>query len=647
MTPASLDKTVETTVSFLTVVLWVAGGIFVGLLVSYAITGAMRVVNRRHPIITLISRRERKPLRVILVIVGAWTGLVLATPVAAGIREPTWRALAQHGLLMALIAAITWLAAGLLRVMEDTALARIRAAGDPTSHARRIQTQAQVLRRVGVAVIVVLGIAAILLTFPGMRAAGASILASAGILSVVAGLAAQTTLGNVFAGLQLALTDAIRVDDVVIVQGQFGHVEEITLTYVVVRLWDDRRMIMPSTDFTTKPFENWTRQAPELLGTVEFDVDWRVPVPAVRLELERLLRLTDMWDGRVGILQVEKAVGGVVQVRALVSGKDAPTLTDLKYYLRENLVDWFQTQAPYALPRTRLEQQDVVEVTEDRNDILYDELAQELTELADLDGAQVPTQDTLVEAPVQQDPEERRKREAAARRARRRASREDRRSLRTGGGLGRAGDEQRRRPSSDATQVMDPIELGLDPAEAPGGAHRDDARTASSPERAAAAPAPARTPAAEPVGAPAPQPEGAPAPAPSSAPAPERTGASEPVPAADHDGQPRPDMRRRRSLRERLQPGPAPEPPGASTAVLAPITTTAGHEASLFTGSPEAEERAQAFSGPGPEAQEERELVAERKRAAADGSQGGDDAQRAREVFGKDASPDGDGGDGD
>ncbi|WP_448073573.1 mechanosensitive ion channel family protein [Georgenia yuyongxinii] len=592
MSPATLGETTEAAVEWLSVALWVAGGVVAGLLASYVITGTTRVVARRRPVAGLLVRRGRRPLQAILVVIGAWTGLVLATPVPRGIAEPAWRAFAQHALLIALIAAVTWFVAATVRVVEDAALARIARTG-ATTRARRVQTQAQVLRRVGVAVVVVVGIAAALLTFEGARTAGASLLASAGLLSVVAGLAAQTTLGNVFAGLQLAFTDAIRVDDIVIVEGQFGYIEEITLTYVVVRLWDDRRMIMPSTEFTTKPFENWTRQAPALLGTVEIETDWRVPVPAMRAELDRLLRQTDLWDERVGLLQVERATGGTLTMRALVSGKDAGTLTDLKYFVRENLVDWLQTVAPYALPRQRIEEQEVVTVTDKRSDPRYQEVVEELNELAELDGDQAAAaDDTLLAPPLPEDTDARRERESAARRARRRAEREDRRRARSGESLRRA--DLRPRPSADATQLIEPGALGLPGGgPGPGNGHGEDDVAAG--DRAARDLA-ARDHAADAPG---------------------------PVPTRPATRTP---LRGRR---------PQAEEESASTAVLQPTGTAVGHEASFFSGSREAEERAQAFSGPGPEVLEEREAVAERKR---------EDGRGREAVHGKDAArDDGDG----
>jgi hypothetical protein len=220
--------------------------------------------------------------------------------------------------------------------------------------ARRVRTQMLIVRRLATVVIGIIAVGTILLTFPGAQAAGASLLASAGLVSVVAGLAAQSTLANVFAGMQLAFSDAIRVDDVVIADGEWGRIEEITLTYVVVSIWDQRRLVLPSTYFTTTPFQNWTRKGSELLGSVELDLDWRVSPSDMRSQLSAVVEATDLWDGRVANVQVTSATGGHIQVRLLVSAADAGTLWDLRCHVREEMVEWVQKKSPAALPRNRV-----------------------------------------------------------------------------------------------------------------------------------------------------------------------------------------------------------------------------------------------------------------------------------------------------
>ncbi|HEY0119800.1 MAG TPA: mechanosensitive ion channel domain-containing protein [Cellulomonas sp.] len=325
----------------------VVGAVAVALAVAAAVEAVARRIGRHSPLVTDLSARCHRPLRAVLVVVLGWVGLLSST------RPAPWQPPASHALLIVLIAAVAWLLTGLAHVLEDAALRRYASVTAADRQGRRVQTQAQLLRRIAVAVIVVWAVGAALLTFPAVRVVGASVFASAGLLSVVAGLAAQSSLGNLFAGLQLAFTDAIRMDDVVVVQGDVGRIEEITLTYVGVRLWDDRRVILPSSWFTTTPFENWTHHAPELLGTVEMDVDWSVPVDAMRAELDRLLAGSALWDGRAGRLQVTDATGGRLRVRALVSAVDSATLFGLRAEVREGLVAWVVRQVPSALPRTR------------------------------------------------------------------------------------------------------------------------------------------------------------------------------------------------------------------------------------------------------------------------------------------------------
>lgn len=340
---------VESTVSLTVTLAWAAAALVAAYVVVTLLAVLIRRFARRRPLMHDLATRLRQPMRVLLMVAAVSVAFRLSAH-----EDEAWFGVLQHALLIATIIAAAWLVGAMAFVVEDRTLARVGVtSGD--RHARRVRTQISILRRVTVAVIVIVTIAAVLLTFPGLQSAGASILASAGVLSVVAGLAAQSSLANTFAGMQIAFTDAIRVDDVVVLDGEFGRIEEITLTYVVVHAWDDRRLILPSTYFTTTPFENWTRRAADLLGTVEIDVDFNVPLPAMRAELERLLDASPLWDRRTGVLQVTSATGAVVQARALVSAADAGTLWDLRCHVREGLVQWLQREAPYAMPRRRFE----------------------------------------------------------------------------------------------------------------------------------------------------------------------------------------------------------------------------------------------------------------------------------------------------
>ncbi|WP_025157009.1 mechanosensitive ion channel family protein [Leifsonia aquatica] len=322
-------------------------------IVLTAIVGTvLRAVARRRSWPELLIRNARVPFRLFLLVVVLWIAVTVALPaeLPAG-----WRQGIHHTMLILAIVTGVWFAAALVVFVEDLGLARYRLDVPDNRYARKVRTQVLILRRLTVVAAVVIGVGAVLLTFPALQAAGASILASAGVIGIIAGVAAQSSLANLFAGIQLAFSDAIRLDDVVVVEQQWGTIEEITLTSVVVHVWDDRRLVLPSTYFTTKPFENWTRQHSELLGSVEFDLDWRVSPGGMRSELNRVLAGTELWDGRTGVLQVTDAVAGWVRVRVLVTAKDAPTLFDLRCLVRERLVDWMQRYAPASLPRSRVE----------------------------------------------------------------------------------------------------------------------------------------------------------------------------------------------------------------------------------------------------------------------------------------------------
>ncbi len=322
---------------------------------SLAVGIAYRVlhrVGRGAPRVALVAKRTHKPAQVLIAILVARFA-VLATTDTGDWRDPLLKAM-----LVGAIAATGWLVTSLLLIAFESARTRYGLASTEyysELHTRRVHTQLVVLRRITVAGVAVLTLGAVLYTFDSVRGIGTSVLASAGVIGVVAGLAAQSTLGNLIAGMQLAFGDRLRIGDVVVVEGEWGTVDELTLGYVVIRIWDQRRLILPTSYFTTTPFTHWTRHDAKILGTVELDVDWTVPVPQMRAELERYAAEHPLWDGRAVTLQVTQATGALVQVRALVSAANGSVAWDLRCDVREHLIEWVRTNYPHALPRTRAE----------------------------------------------------------------------------------------------------------------------------------------------------------------------------------------------------------------------------------------------------------------------------------------------------
>lgn len=262
---------------------------------------------------------------------------------------------ARHAGALALIAALTWLGLRCVRAIAHTIIANNPADAPDNLQARRIQTQTRVFARSVMVVIVLIGSGTALSTLPVLRQIGTSLLASAGVAGLVVGFAAKPVLGNLLAGIQIALTQPIRLEDVVIVQNEWGQVEEITGTYVVVRIWDQRRMIVPLQWFIENPFQNWTRNNSEILGTVTLWVDYRMPVDLLRGEAQRLCEAAPEWDKRLCLTQVVEAGERALQIRILVSAGDAGRAWDLRCRLREGLIDYVQRQHPEYLPKLRAE----------------------------------------------------------------------------------------------------------------------------------------------------------------------------------------------------------------------------------------------------------------------------------------------------
>ncbi|WP_328970829.1 mechanosensitive ion channel family protein [Streptomyces sp. NBC_00239] len=326
----------------------IGGSVLVTLIAGWLLDVLLRRADARHRETPLwgLLRRCRIPFQMVLC-----TALLLGAHHRAGLR-PEYQATVERVLVLVLIAVSAWLLVRIVTAAVDSAYARYAAgAGAESARVRRVRTQVTLIQRVVTAAVGVVAVAAMLLTFPSMRAVGASLLASAGILGVVAGIAAQSTLGNLFAGLQIAFGDTVRIGDTVVVDGEWGQVEEITLTFLVVRTWDERRITMPVSYFTAKPYENWSRGGAEMTGTVFLHLDHAAPVALLRDRLESVLRECPSWDGRKSGLVVTDTGPTGIQVRATVSAKDADDLWTLRCEVRERLIAWLCTHHPYALPR--------------------------------------------------------------------------------------------------------------------------------------------------------------------------------------------------------------------------------------------------------------------------------------------------------
>lgn len=378
------EAAVATTIDLTLLILGPLVGAFVGIVLSVLLSALARKALSKAATASSILARVRRPGHFTFAAWGAWAGLgiALVNPHLSDWNGTSITTFLMHVLLIVALACLTWMAYAAAWVFEDAAKAR---QDSDQGRSRRFETQAQVLRRLTQSIIVVVGVVAIIGTFEVARQAMTTVLASAGVISVIAGLAAQQTLGNVFAGLQLAFTDAIRVGDVVVAgeKKETGSVEEITLSYVVVRIWDERRLIIPCRYFTQTPFENWTRRAAAQLGTVELKLDWSAPMALIRAKVEQLLTATDLWDGRTWGVQITDSDEYTVTVRILVSAKNSGHLSDLRAYLREQLISWIVTEEPWARPAQRIEPREIVTVNKDMS---RERIARLAAELAGISG---------------------------------------------------------------------------------------------------------------------------------------------------------------------------------------------------------------------------------------------------------------------
>ena len=311
-----------------------------------------RVIRRASlasPMATTLVKATRSPARMLVYLLAFNSVLNQAPP------DLPWVSNIERISGLLLIGALTWL---LAKAVNGAAAAVVEAnpldAADNLD-ARRVRTQTQVLSRIAMGLVILIGAALALMSFPAVRQVGASLLASAGVVGIVAGFAARPVLGNLIAGLQIGLSQPIRIDDVVIVENEWGVIEEITGTYVVVRIWDQRRLIVPLQYWIEKPFQNWTRSTSEIIGTVFLWLDYRMPLAPLREALKRACETSEHWDKRLALLQVTEADKASMQVRCLVTAGSAAAAWDLRCHVREYLIDFVQRDYPQYLPLQRAE----------------------------------------------------------------------------------------------------------------------------------------------------------------------------------------------------------------------------------------------------------------------------------------------------
>ena len=328
------------------------GSVVLTLLLVWGVDVLLRRADGLHRETPLwgMLRRCRLPLQVVLL-----TALLRGSyPAVEWPFLQRNRSAIGQVLSLVLIAAGAWLVVRMVSAAVESSYARYASSTRDAARVRRVRTQVTLIMRIVSAVVVVVALAAILLTFPDLRALGTSMLASAGIIGIVAGVAAQSTLGNLFAGFQIAFGDMVRIGDTVVVDGEWGVVEEVTLTFLAVRTWDERRITMPVSYFTGKPFENWSRGGVQMTGSVFFQLDHSAPVGLMRDKLLEILRACPAWDSRDWSMAVTDTTPTTMEVRAVATAKDADDIWTVRCAVREQMIAWLAQEHPYALPRVSM-----------------------------------------------------------------------------------------------------------------------------------------------------------------------------------------------------------------------------------------------------------------------------------------------------
>lgn len=341
----------------------VVAGIIVGVFIAYAIIGRIKKIIHRNTdlgVVLKVIQLVSLPFIFLIVLISG-SMLIPATGLLDELKFDT-----SVGFGIVYTVVMAWLIINAIGGIKIYVLAKYDISTKDNLKARKIHTQLSVLERMLIAIVIIISIGIILMTIPQIRKVGVSLLASAGIAGIIIGFAAQRSIALILAGFQIAITQPIRLEDAVIVEEEWGWIEEITLTYVVVRIWDKRRLIVPITYFIEKPFQNWTRTSAEIMGTVFIHVDYGFPVGEMRKKLTEILKNTDLWDGKVNVLQVTDLNDRTLELRALVSASDSPKAWDLRVHVREELIRFVQDEYPQFLPKER------INLTERRPDQMKD-----------------------------------------------------------------------------------------------------------------------------------------------------------------------------------------------------------------------------------------------------------------------------------
>jgi small-conductance mechanosensitive channel len=332
--------------------------IIVSVLIVLSGIGLLFIILKaiKHHVSKLKNRGSKAKIlwKIILPLLFLILALTLKLNLPILVNDPELQGSLNQFLIILLIIAGAWILINSIRITRIIILSGYDIGQKDNLIARKMHTQLKILERVIVFIIIFVAFSIALMSFESIRRIGVSLFASAGVAGIILGLAAQRVIGSILAGMQLAITQPIRIDDVVIVEGEWGWIEEITLTYVVIRLWDRRRLVVPTTYFIEKPFQNWTRKSSDILGSVFIFTDYSMPVGDLREVFFKILGKTELWDGDIANVQVTNSTNQALEIRFLMSAVDSPTLWDLRVFVREKLVEYLQRHHPEKLPKTRV-----------------------------------------------------------------------------------------------------------------------------------------------------------------------------------------------------------------------------------------------------------------------------------------------------